>query len=133
MYLFVLTYCFTREVREAIHETLHKKKRCWAYQSRTQDIILYRKKLKLKTSDFLSNNNPKTLKFENTSASLNNWKTGIRDVKKLCSKSSQPYSHMNWLEFQIDWTNAIYTKGMVSAPNKPAPTNHLVLAETLHR
>ena len=89
---------FTREVREAIHETLHKKKKCGAYQSRTQDIIPYRKKLKLRTSDFLSNSNPKTVKFENTSTSLNNWKAGIMDVKKLCSKTSQPYSPMSWLE-----------------------------------
>ena len=48
-----------------------------AYQSRSLNIIPYRKKLKLRTSDFLSNDNPKRLKFENTSASTNNWKIDI--------------------------------------------------------
>ena len=48
-----------------------------AYQSRSLNIIPYRKKLKLRTSDFLSNDNPKRLKFENTSASMNNWKIDI--------------------------------------------------------
>ena len=66
--------CFTREVTEAIHETLDKKKRRRAYQSRSLNIIPYRKKLKLRTSDFLSNDKPIRLKFENTSASMNNWK-----------------------------------------------------------
>ena len=69
--------CFTREVTEAIHETLHKKKKRRAYQSRSVDIIPYKKKLKLRISDFLSNDNPKTLTFENTSASMNIWKIGI--------------------------------------------------------
>ena len=69
--------CFTREVTEAIHETLDKKKRRRAYQSRSLDIIPYRKKLKLRTSDFLSNDKPKRLKFENTSSSMNNWKIDI--------------------------------------------------------
>ena len=65
--------CFTREITEAIHETLHKKKRRRAYQSKFLNIFPYRKKLKLMTSDFLSNDNPNRLKFENTSASMNNW------------------------------------------------------------
>ena len=69
--------CFAREVTEAIQETLHKKKRRPEYQSRSLDIIPYKKKLKLRTSDFLSNDNPKRLKFENTSASMNNWKIDI--------------------------------------------------------
>ena len=66
--------CFAREVTEAIHEILDKKKGLRAYQSRSLDIIPYSKKLKLRTSDFLSNDNPKRLRFENTSASMNNWK-----------------------------------------------------------
>ena len=69
--------CFTREVTEAIHETLDKKKRRRAYKSRSLDIIPYRRKLKLRISDFLSIDNPERVKFENTSASMNNWKIDI--------------------------------------------------------
>ena len=69
--------CITREVTEAIDETFDKKKRRRAYQSRSVNIIPYRKKLKLKTSNFLSNDNPKRLKFQNTSPSMNNWKRDI--------------------------------------------------------
>ena len=56
--------CFTREVTEAIHETLHKKKKHRPYESRSLDIIPYRKKLKLRTSDFLSNDNPKRINLK---------------------------------------------------------------------
>ena len=56
--------CFTREVTEAIHETLDKKKRRRAYQSRSLDIIPYRKKLKLRISDFLSNDIPKRINLK---------------------------------------------------------------------
>ena len=56
--------CFTIEVTEAIHETLHKKKRRRPYQSRSLDIIPYRKKLKLRTSDFLSNDIPKRINLK---------------------------------------------------------------------
>ena len=69
--------CFIREVTGEIHETLDKKKRRQAYQSRSLDIIPYRENLKLRTSDFLSNDNLKRLKFENTSTSMNNWKIDI--------------------------------------------------------
>ena len=59
--------CFTREVTKAIHETFHQKKRRRTYQSSSLDILPYKKKLKLSISDFLFNDNPKRLKFENTS------------------------------------------------------------------
>ena len=59
--------CFTSEVTKVIHETFHKKKRHRAYQSSSLDILPYKKKLKLSISDFLFNDNPKRLKFENTS------------------------------------------------------------------
>ena len=50
---------FKREVTEAIHKTLHKKERRRVYQSKSLDIILYRKRLKIRTSDFLSNDDLK--------------------------------------------------------------------------
>ena len=61
--------CFTKEVTKATHET-HKKEKRRAYQSSSLDILPYRKKiLKLRISDFLFNDNPKRLNFENTSLS----------------------------------------------------------------
>ena len=60
--------CFTSEVTKAIYETLHKKKRR-AYQSSFPDILPYRKKAETKVSDFILNDNPKRLRFENTSLS----------------------------------------------------------------
>ena len=44
--------CFTREVKEAIHESLHKKKRRPAYQSSSLDILPYRKKTATKSQIF---------------------------------------------------------------------------------
>ena len=109
--------CFTSEVTKAIYETLHKKKRRRAYQSSFPDILPYRKKAETKVSDFIFNDNPKRLRFENTFLS---WMEDryIMDLK-LFGKSLHPYSLLGWLEFNIDWTNAIYAKGIIFAPNKP--------------
>ena len=60
--------CFTIEVTETIHETLHKKKRRRAYQSSSLDILPYHKK----TLDFLFNESPERLKFKSTFASISN-------------------------------------------------------------
>ena len=61
--------CFTKEFTKATRET-HKKEKRRAYQSSSLDILPYRKKiLKLRISDFLFNDNPKRLNFENTSLS----------------------------------------------------------------
>ena len=61
--------CFTKEVTKATHET-HKKEKRRTYQSSSLDILPYRKNiLKLRNSDFLFNDNPKRLNFENTSLS----------------------------------------------------------------
>ena len=93
--------CFTREVTEAIHETLQKKKRRRAYQSRSVDIIPYRKKLKLRISDFLSNDNPKRLTFENTSASMNIWKIDILWMLTFKRQSHKMVKHTQTIRRQF--------------------------------
>ena len=45
--------CFKREVTEAHLKNLYKKNSRQAYQSRSLDIIPYKEKLKLRTSDFI--------------------------------------------------------------------------------
>ena len=125
--------CFTREVTEAIHETLDKKKRRRAYQSRSLDIIPYRKKLKLRTSDFLSNDNPKRLKFENTFASMNNWKIDILwMLNYVLNLHSLIPLWPGWNSTLIEPLQC--TQKVRNLPQiNQSTTNHLVVSETLHR
>ena len=125
--------CSTREVTEAIHETLNKKKRRRAYQSRSLDIIPYREKLKLRTSDFLSNDNPKRLKFEKTSASMNDWKI---DILWMLNYAVNLHSLTPlWPGWNSKLTESMqYTQKIWYLPQiNQSPTNHLVVAETLRR
>ena len=93
--------CFTREVTEVIKK---KQKKRRPYQSSSLDILPYRKKVKLRTSDFLFKDNPKRLKFESTSASMNNCKKDILWMSNYV---------VNVHNLTSLWP------GMVSAPNQP--------------
>ena len=83
--------------------------------------------MKLRTSDFLSNDNPKRLKFENTSASMNNWKIDILwMLNYVVNLHSLTPLWPGW--------NSKLTETMQYLPQiNQSLTNHLVVAETLCR
>ena len=105
------------EVTKAIHEVFIRRKEVEHTSQVFWIFFLIGKKLKLSISDFLFKDNPKRLKFENTSVSWLEDKY-IMDVR-LFGKSSHPSFILAWIEFYIDWSNTIHAKGKTTAPNKP--------------
>ena len=111
---------------------LHKRSHR-AYQSRSQDIIVYRKKLKLSTSDFLSNENPKRVSFENTSASMNNSKIGVlwmlNYAVNLHSLTPPWPSKNSKLIEPMQYTQKVWCLPQINQSS----TNHSVVVEALRR
>ena len=100
---------------------------------RSLDISSYRKKLKLRTSDFLSNDHPKKLKLENTSVSMNNWKINIlwmlNYVVNLHSLTPLWPGWNSKLTEPMQYTQKVWYLPQINQ----SPTNHSVVAETLRR
>ena len=123
---------FIREIIE-VQGSLSKRKRRRAYHSSSADILPYRKKPKLRTSDFLSNNNPKRLKYESSSASKRNWKIDILwMLNYVANSNSLTPLWPGWNSRLI--TPKQYTQKVWYLPQiNQSPTNHSVVAETMRR
>ena len=105
------------EVTKAIHKVFIRRKEVEHTSQVFWIFFLIGKKLKLSISDFLFKDNPKRLKFENTSVSWLEDKYSM-DVR-LFGKSSHRSFILAWIEFYIEWSNTIHAKGKTSAPTKP--------------
>ena len=124
--------CFTREVTEVTRFFIRRKD----VKHSSQVLYIFfniGKKLKLRTSDFLFNDNLKRLHFENTSASMNNWKIDI-----LWMLNYQINLH-NLTPLWSGWNSKLiepmqYTQKVWYLPQiNKFQTNHSTLAETLRR
>ena len=128
-----------RNITQKLTQPMHpinsptNKSRQRVYEATGLNIQLYRKKPKLKTTELLSNDDPRRKQYKQKSVSKNNWKLDMSWVLGFNVTTDKPTPL--WPGWNAKISEALqYIPKIGHLPQiNQSPTNHSVLAETMRR